>query len=332
MHLAAGDAPVGLARRVASSPRRRLLGADGLRLLDAIADGLADDDPEGRRLRLELAQLATEVGEHDSARRRWAALVDDLETPDERVRAALEAARLSFHFGGLDEIRASMERLRSLGRPEPWVGVAVDALEAAVVGVAGASRGGGSGARARDARRRAPARGAERRDRDGSTRRSDGRTSPRSGSPTRPPRRPSTWESLDRVGRGGDHGGPRPRGGPDRSARDARARGSDERPLRTCSGRLSNGRGTTRAERCCRARRSRPATGPLGRCSTSVESTRPPRWPARSHNSLNASATCRCCEVSPTWFATRSSCSAATGAQPCPGSSPKPRDSIPTTP
>ena len=130
--LAAGDAPVGLARRISGSPRRRLLGADGLRLLDTIADGLADDDPEGRRLRLELAQLATEVGEHDSARRRWAALVDDLETPDERVRAALEAARLSFHFGGPDEIRASMERLRSLGRPGPWVGVAVDALEAAV--------------------------------------------------------------------------------------------------------------------------------------------------------------------------------------------------------
>ena len=132
-HLAAGDTPVGLARRVASSPRRRLLGADGLRLLDAIADGLADDDPEGRRLRFELAQLATEVGERDSARRRWAALVDDLEEPDERVRAALEAARLTFHFGDLDEIRASMERLHSLGRPEPWVGVAVDALEAAVV-------------------------------------------------------------------------------------------------------------------------------------------------------------------------------------------------------
>ena len=132
-HLAAGDKPVGLARRVASSPRRRLLGVDGLGLLDAIADGLADDEPEGRHLRLELAQLATEVGEHDSARRRWAALVDDLESPDERVRAALEAARLSFHFGGLDEIHASMERLRSLGRPEPWVGVAVDALEAAVV-------------------------------------------------------------------------------------------------------------------------------------------------------------------------------------------------------
>ena len=132
-HLAAGDTPVGLARRVASSPRRRLLGADGLRLLDAIADGLADDDPAGRRLRLELAQLATEVGEHDSARRRWAALVDDLESPDERVRAALEAARLSFHFGDLDEIRASMERLRSIGRPKPWVGVAVDALEAAVI-------------------------------------------------------------------------------------------------------------------------------------------------------------------------------------------------------
>jgi DNA-binding CsgD family transcriptional regulator len=131
-HLAAGDTPVDLARRVASSPRRRLLGADGLRLLDAIADGIAHDDQEGHRLRLELAQLATEVGEHDSARRRWAALVDDLQRPDQRVRAALEAARLSFHFGGLDEIRASMERLRSLGRPEPWIGVAVDALEAAV--------------------------------------------------------------------------------------------------------------------------------------------------------------------------------------------------------
>jgi len=132
-HLAAGDAPADLAQRVATSPRRRLLGADGLRLLDSIADGLPDDDPRARHLRLDLARLATEVGEHESARRRWAGLVEVLEAPEERIRAALEAARLSFHFATLDEIQVSMARLRSLGRPEPWTGVAIDALEAAVV-------------------------------------------------------------------------------------------------------------------------------------------------------------------------------------------------------
>ena len=131
--LRAGKAPVDLARRVATSPRRRLLGADGLRLLDAIANELADDDPDTRRLQVDLAQLATEVGEHESARGRWAALVDILEPPEERIRAAIEAARLAFHFGTLDEIRASMERVRSLGRPEPWTAVAADALEATVV-------------------------------------------------------------------------------------------------------------------------------------------------------------------------------------------------------
>jgi DNA-binding CsgD family transcriptional regulator len=131
--LQAGNAPVDLARRVATSPRRRLLGADGLRLLDAIADGLADDDPDGRRLKRDLARLATEVGEHESARRRWAALIDVLEQPEERIRAAIEAARLSFHFGTLDEIRASMERVGSLGPPEPWTAVAAEALRAAVV-------------------------------------------------------------------------------------------------------------------------------------------------------------------------------------------------------
>jgi DNA-binding CsgD family transcriptional regulator len=132
-HLEAGDAPVDLAQRVATSPRRRLLGADGLRLLDPIADGLPDDDPKARQLRLDLARLATEVGEHESARRRWAGLVEVLDAPEERIRAALEAARLSFHFATLDEIHVSLERVRSLGRPQPWTEVAVDALEAAVV-------------------------------------------------------------------------------------------------------------------------------------------------------------------------------------------------------
>ena len=131
--LKAGNTPADLARRVATSPRRRLLGADGLRLLDSIADALPDDDPDGRRLQLDLAQLATEVGEHESARRRWAALVDLLERPEERIRAAIEAARLAFHFGSPDEIRASMERVGSLGPLEPWTAVAADALRATVV-------------------------------------------------------------------------------------------------------------------------------------------------------------------------------------------------------
>ena len=132
-HLAAGDTPVGPARRVASSPSRRLLGADGLRLLDRIADGLADDDPEGRRLRLELAswrpRWASTTPRVGAGQRSWTIW----RGPTSASGPALESARLSFHFGGLDEIRASMERLRSLRRPKPWVGVAVDALEASVV-------------------------------------------------------------------------------------------------------------------------------------------------------------------------------------------------------
>lgn len=123
----------GLALRVATSPRRRLLGVDGLRLLEAIADGLTENDPDLLRLRLELARLATEVGEHQTARRRWAALVDELPNRQDRVRAALEAARLAFHFGTLDEVRAWLERLRALGVKEPWTAVAVDALDASVV-------------------------------------------------------------------------------------------------------------------------------------------------------------------------------------------------------
>ena len=135
-----------------------------------------------------------------------------------------------------------MERLRSLGRPKPWVGVAIDALEAAVVvwrehrvteGAVLAretleearrlTEQGGGIARLNAAERRAYLAAILDRLR--------GRHSGRA------------VEVARCVGRGGDQGGPRPRGGPDRSTGDARPGGPDKRPLQACSGRLSTGVG-----------------------------------------------------------------------------------------
>ncbi|HET9456734.1 MAG TPA: helix-turn-helix transcriptional regulator, partial [Candidatus Limnocylindrales bacterium] len=123
-----------LALRIATSPRRRLLGDDDLRLLGAIADEAPAGDPSSWpvRLRFALAGLAGDAGRHEEAHARWAALVESVPPGDARIRAALEAARIAFHHHDLARIRAWRDRLGRLGRPEPWTDVAIRAFAASV--------------------------------------------------------------------------------------------------------------------------------------------------------------------------------------------------------
>ncbi|HEU4918963.1 MAG TPA: AAA family ATPase, partial [Candidatus Limnocylindrales bacterium] len=123
-----------LALRIATSPRRRLLGDDNLRLLGAIADEAPAGDPSSWpvRLRFALAGLAGDAGRHEEAHARWAALVESVPPGDARIRAALEAARIAFHHHDVARIRAWRDRLGRLGRPEPWTDVAIRAFAASV--------------------------------------------------------------------------------------------------------------------------------------------------------------------------------------------------------
>ena len=82
-----------LALRVLQSPRRRLLGRDGLQELARIADSGVSSEPLTIALRLEVAQLASELGEQPIALDRWSALASSVSDPSLRATAYLAASR-----------------------------------------------------------------------------------------------------------------------------------------------------------------------------------------------------------------------------------------------
>ncbi|MGH2935148.1 MAG: LuxR C-terminal-related transcriptional regulator, partial [Gaiellaceae bacterium] len=107
---AAGMDSLELALSIARSPQRRLLGADGLQALGAIADAAAGAG--GDELRLEVAALATDLGEWKAAFERWAELTNRLAAPRERARAALAAAAGAFRLGRAEEVHFFASRAR----------------------------------------------------------------------------------------------------------------------------------------------------------------------------------------------------------------------------
>lgn len=128
---AAGLPTAGLAVRIARSPQRRLLGAEGLAMLGRIADEAPDGPPLA--LRQSLAELASELGEWRIAVDLWAGLGERLPGRLERARAALEAARGAYALGQADQAYAFLGRSRSLGAGDPLVEILSNALEGQVL-------------------------------------------------------------------------------------------------------------------------------------------------------------------------------------------------------
>src|SRR5467141_4092228 len=81
-----------LALRVLQSPRRRLLGRDGLQELARIADSGGLSEPIAIALQLAVAQLASELGEQQIALDRWTALVSSVSDRTLRATAYLAAS------------------------------------------------------------------------------------------------------------------------------------------------------------------------------------------------------------------------------------------------
>lgn len=115
-----GLAATDLARRLLGSPRRRLLGAEGVGILGAVADETSDLGPE-------VAALAMDVGEYEEALRRWAAEARSAGDPGERARAALEAARAAHELERLDQARAYLDLASAGAADDPILAVEVDA-------------------------------------------------------------------------------------------------------------------------------------------------------------------------------------------------------------
>lgn len=82
-----------LALLVLQSPRRRLLGREGLQELARLADADGVAEPIAIALRLAVAQLASELGEQHAALERWTALAASASDPTLRASAYLSASR-----------------------------------------------------------------------------------------------------------------------------------------------------------------------------------------------------------------------------------------------
>ena len=121
-----------LALQVARSPRRRLIGMDGLRGLAEVAEPADPTDVTARELQQHIAALAAELGEHEMALARWSSLTFG---PDERVaaaRAALAASQSALQLGSSREAWQWLARARQRGTGDPTLEIELDAQESAL--------------------------------------------------------------------------------------------------------------------------------------------------------------------------------------------------------
>jgi DNA-binding NarL/FixJ family response regulator len=130
---AAGAPALDLALRLATAPRRRWLGGEGIHQLAAIASEADLWDFQALELQEAVAALAVEVGEHELALERWALLADVAPTDQRRLRAAVGAARSAYQLKRLDELRSWIGRCRQASDMPPALGATVDVLEAHAV-------------------------------------------------------------------------------------------------------------------------------------------------------------------------------------------------------
>lgn len=110
-----GQPSLELANRLVRSPKRTLLGPDGLRLLASIADEADPFSPDALALHEQVAALATELAEHDEALMRWSLVADRTESPLNRASALLAASKAAFGLDRLEAAQALLARSREIG-------------------------------------------------------------------------------------------------------------------------------------------------------------------------------------------------------------------------
>ena len=109
------------------SPRRRLLGRDGLQELARIADASGLSEPLATALRLAVAQLASELGEQQIAIGRWTALASSISDPTLRATAFLAASRAASQIiDRKDEAFPLIDMAANEASDDPVLGVEIE--------------------------------------------------------------------------------------------------------------------------------------------------------------------------------------------------------------
>jgi DNA-binding CsgD family transcriptional regulator len=130
--ISAGLPTADLASRMLASPRRRLIGGEGLQTLASISDGLAAGTPEQVALDSAIGELAAVLGHQELAFNRWSRVGQGAADPVVRQRSGLEAARAAFRLGRSADAHWHLDRARGSVRPTSVMAVELDALEAEI--------------------------------------------------------------------------------------------------------------------------------------------------------------------------------------------------------
>ncbi len=159
VHRHAAELPsTDLARRLLQSPRRTLLGRDGLRLLSSIADEADPLDSETVALHEEVASLATELAEHEEAIARWSLAAEWASSPVRRASALLAASRAAYGLSHAKEAREFLEHSRRVESSDTVLHLEQDTQDAAILLCSSYEPRTGAGWRARRWRRQSSSR------------------------------------------------------------------------------------------------------------------------------------------------------------------------------
>ena len=117
-----------LALRIASSPRRRLLGDDGLAQLAELAEELGSP-----AVHAAVAALAADIADYERARAHWVLVAQHADDPDLRGRALCSAARAAVELSRIDEARALLATAAATGVEDDVLALELVALQADVL-------------------------------------------------------------------------------------------------------------------------------------------------------------------------------------------------------
>jgi predicted ATPase len=129
----AGLATLDLAVRVARSSRRRFLGLEGLRLLGEIADEADPLDREEAALQEEVASLAAELADHETALARWSLVADRTDEQIPRASALLAASRAAYALSRPEDSRQYLVRAREVEASDDVIELECHTHEAAIL-------------------------------------------------------------------------------------------------------------------------------------------------------------------------------------------------------
>jgi len=129
---AGGLAGLDLAARLARSSRRTLLDEDGLALLAGIADEADPGAEQVLALNEQIAELASELGNHDAALERWLLLADRTTDAERRAVALHEASKALYQLGRAAEARDALLRARQCAAADEAFALELDVQDAAI--------------------------------------------------------------------------------------------------------------------------------------------------------------------------------------------------------